>query len=265
MLPSDLTKRWQKWLDNLPDIQNITLDRWYGSTNTDTELNVFADASKIAYDVACCITFKVNNRLKCSFIMSKSKLAPVNKKPKSIPQLELQAALITSRLKQKVIKEFKIPIKEIFMWADSKIVLHYLQNEGRNIGIYVGHRVNQILENTKLNECNYVFSESNIADKTSKYQIFKQLSLEKSWFNDPTILLNNDFNIEIQNEKFSINSINITKSIVKKFTLNWEYYSSFTKLTRHLAWIIKLLKKWLNWKRGHASKEDFNYLKFKDI
>ena len=27
LLPSDLTKRWQKWLDNLPYIQNITLDR----------------------------------------------------------------------------------------------------------------------------------------------------------------------------------------------------------------------------------------------
>ena len=116
-----------------------------------------------------------------------------------------------------------------------------------------------------MNEWNYVSSESNIADTTSRYQTFKQLSLEKSWFNGPTILLNNDFNTETENEKFSINSINITKSSVKKFTLNWEYYSSFTKLTRHLAWIIKLLKNWLNWKRGHASKEDFNYLKFKDI
>ena len=27
LLPLDLTKRWQKWLDNLPDLKNITLDR----------------------------------------------------------------------------------------------------------------------------------------------------------------------------------------------------------------------------------------------
>ena len=116
-----------------------------------------------------------------------------------------------------------------------------------------------------MNEWNYVSSDFNIADKTSRYQTFKQLSLETSWFNGPTILLNNDFNIETENEKFSINSVNTTKSSVKKLTLNREYYSSFIKLTRHLAWIIKLLKNWLNWKRGHASKEDFNYLKFKDI
>ena len=143
--------------------------------------------------------------------MSKSKLARVNKKSKSIPQLELQAALIPSRLKQKIIKEFKIPTKETFMWTDSKKVLHYLQNEDRNLGIYVSHRVNEILESTKLNEWNYVSSESNIADKASRYQTFKQLPLEKSWFNSPTFLLNNDFNIETENENFSRDSINITK------------------------------------------------------
>ena len=44
--------------------------------------------------------------------MSKSKHAPVNKKSKSIPQFELQAAVIASRLKQKITKKFKIPIKK---------------------------------------------------------------------------------------------------------------------------------------------------------
>ena len=67
--------------------------------------------------------------------MSKSKLAPVNKKSKSIPQLELQAALIASRLTQKIIKGFKIPRKETVMWTDSKIVLHYLQNDDCNFVI----------------------------------------------------------------------------------------------------------------------------------
>ena len=51
----------------------------YGSTDTDTELHVSADASKMAYGVACYIRFEVNNRPKCSFVMSKSKLASVNK------------------------------------------------------------------------------------------------------------------------------------------------------------------------------------------
>ena len=196
------------------------------------------------------------------FCYVKIQTCAVNKKSKLIPQLELQATLIASRLKQKIIKVFKISIKETFMWTDPKIVLHYLQNEDHNFGIYVSHTVNEILENTELNEWNCVSSESNIADNTSRYQTFKHLSLEKSWFIGPPFLINNDFNIETQNEKFSVNSINITKSSLKQFTLRWEYYPSFAELTRHLALIIKLLK---NWKSRHSSKEDFNYLKFKDI
>ena len=87
-------------------MHNITLNKWYRSTDTDIELHVFADASKTGYYFACYIRFKVNNQPKCSF-MSKSKLAPVNKKSKSIPQLELQAALIASHLKQKIQKNSK--------------------------------------------------------------------------------------------------------------------------------------------------------------
>ena len=73
LLHSHLLKHRQKWLDNLPDIQNIILGRGYRSMDTDIELQVFADASKIAYSVACYIRFTVNNHSKCSFVMSKSK------------------------------------------------------------------------------------------------------------------------------------------------------------------------------------------------
>ena len=78
----------------------------------------------------------------------------------------------------------------MFVRINSKRVFHYLQNEYRNPGIYVSYRINdEILKNTKLNEWNYISSESNISDKISRYQTFKQLSLEKSWFNGLTFLL----------------------------------------------------------------------------
>ena len=144
--------------------------------------------------------------------MSKSKLAPVNKISKSIPQLELQASQVASFLKQKITTKFKIPIKETFIWTDSIIVLHCSQNEDRSFGTYISYRVNEILENTEYSERNYV------VDKTSIYQTFKQLSLEKFWFNGAAFLLNNDFNIETENEKLSVNSTNITESTLKIYT-----------------------------------------------
>lgn len=80
--------------------------------------------------------------------------------------------LIAARLKQKIIEEFNISIKETFMWTDLKVFLHYLQND-RNFGIYESYRVKNILENTEFNDWNYVSSESNITDKTSSYQILE--------------------------------------------------------------------------------------------
>lgn len=78
----------------------------------------------------------------------------------------------------------------MFVRINSKRVFHYLQNEYCNPGIYVSYRINdEILKNTKSNEWNYISSESNIADKISRYQTFQQLSLEKSWFNGLTFLL----------------------------------------------------------------------------
>ena len=150
-----------------------------------------------------------------------------------------------------------------------KIVLSYLLNEDYNFGIYVSDRVNEILENTELNEWNYLSSESNIADKTSRYQTLKELSLEKSWFSGTTFLLNNDFNIENKNENLSVNNITSQNQTFKNSHsigklirhLAW----IIELLNRHLAWIIEQLKNWLNWKRGHSNKEDFNNLKFKDI
>ena len=78
------------------------------------------------------IYFILNKHSKLCFVILKSELAPANKKSKSIPQLELQAALIVSRLKQKIMKQFKTPIEETFMWADSKRDLSYLQNKDCN-------------------------------------------------------------------------------------------------------------------------------------
>ena len=197
--------------------------------------------------------------------MSKSRLAPVNQKAKSIPKLELQAALIASHLKVKIVNEFKIPVRETFMWTESKVVLHYLNNEDRNLGACVAHRVNEILENTNKTEWYYVSTESNVADSTTRYQDFRQLSLNSVWFQGPKSLLQENFFSPKDLNTFSVITINIAKTKVQNFTINWEYYSSLLKSTRNLAWIIKLKRNWINWKKGESHRENFTFLKLSEI
>ena len=62
----------------------------------------------------------------------------------SIPNLELQAAVIAVRLKITAMEEINLQIKKIFFWFDSKTVLNYIRNEHSNLSVYVAHRINEI-------------------------------------------------------------------------------------------------------------------------
>ena len=48
----------------------------------------------------------------------------------AIPQLELQAAVLASRLKTTILSELKLNVvNQVFLWSDSSTVLKYSKNE----------------------------------------------------------------------------------------------------------------------------------------
>ena len=85
-LPLDLEIRWKNWLMNLPKINQVSLPRWYGFSFVDTsciESYIFADASNspfgtVRYGTVAFFRRKKQDTVKCSFILSKSRLAPAN-------------------------------------------------------------------------------------------------------------------------------------------------------------------------------------------
>ena len=88
-IPEDLVKRWKRWLYNLLKIENIGIPPWIGFIDGEnckieqTELIIFSDASKPAYSDVTYV--KVNKyktkRLKCTFFLLNSHLAPLKKNP----------------------------------------------------------------------------------------------------------------------------------------------------------------------------------------
>ena len=78
------------------------------------ELHVFADASSYAYRTAAYFRFIQEHKVKCMFIASKLRLVPLSQEP-SIPRLELQAAVIATRLKNTIVNEIPIEMRNIFM------------------------------------------------------------------------------------------------------------------------------------------------------
>ena len=93
---------------------------------TSTQLHDFSDALQQGYGAVSYLRVAdVAGNVKCSFVMGKSRLAPI--KPITIPQTELSAAVVSTKLDKMMRNELSLPISESFFWTDSTCVLPYIR------------------------------------------------------------------------------------------------------------------------------------------
>ena len=211
-IPDDLKNQWNLWKHSVLKLSSISVPRWIKFKTSDTqtvELHIFADASSKAYGAAAYIKITNLSSSHCNLILGKSKIAPMKNKLSTIPRLELQAALIASRIKVTVLEEMNINIDSTFMWSDSTTVLNYIRNTTTNFGPYIMRRCNEIRENTEINEWRYIPTDLNIADILSRGITTENPNLLDSWFIGPTFITepNKNYNFEP-----NYDNVNSTKS-----------------------------------------------------
>ena len=190
------------------------------------------------------------------FIASKSRLVPLSQEP-SIPRLELQAALIATRLKDTKVNEILIEKRNKFLWTDSKIKLNYLNNNDTNFGVYIAHWINEIRQSTDPHNWHYIKSKRSPSDHTTCYQDFLSLSRNGSWIFGPSFLkeepcfeMNNNYIIVLTQQANTQNK-SANSSMNNTYPqISWSYYSSLEKKIRATSWIKKLKSNWIKWKRG---------------
>ena len=105
LIPEDVKVRWAKWRAELLQMWNISIPRCYKPLNFGrmlrTELHYFSDATVKGYGQ--CSYSRLNDenqRIHCSFVMGKSRVAPL--KPVTISRLELTAAVCLVRISQQL-------------------------------------------------------------------------------------------------------------------------------------------------------------------
>ena len=156
--PDKVVKEWQMWCNTLQNLDTYEVTRCYKLCGfgkaKEFWIHHFSDASEEGYGQVSFIRM-VNcvGAIHCNFIMGKTKVTP--KKIVSIPCLKLVAVTLSVKIKF-LGKELNIDCLQETFWSDSKVVLGYIKNTTKKFKIFADKRIQQIHENSEVNQWRYV-------------------------------------------------------------------------------------------------------------
>lgn len=106
----------------------------------------------------------------------------------TIPRLELQAAVLSIRLSERIQREIGIEFGEVRYWTDFEVVPKYIFNDHKRFTVYVGNRVAQIREKSNPDQWHYCPSEVNPSDDASRGLRPADLTSDCRWLIGPSFL-----------------------------------------------------------------------------
>ncbi|XP_071946012.1 uncharacterized protein [Antedon mediterranea] len=176
-LPTSVQDWWVKLFKEMKELNTISFDRCLTPPTTTEEpiLCMFADASEDAFGSCAYIRWKVdNNQFDVKFVAAKSRVTPLKKL--TIPRLELQAALVATRLHTIIIDETRIKFNKVIFLTDSMIVLAWIRSQARGFKSFVSNRIGEIQSMSEPSQWRHVPGEHNVADDVSRGIPVKQLN-----------------------------------------------------------------------------------------
>ena len=118
--------------------------------------------------------------------MGKCRNAPIREW--SIPRLELQAAVLSSRLHKLIYNELELTISRTFFWSDSMTTLQYIKNERRRFRPFVVNRLSEIHDVSSPSDWKYVPGDLNPASDGSRGMKIKAFQPTCRWWTGPSFL-----------------------------------------------------------------------------
>ena len=149
-LPSAVQEKWHSLFKEMKELNEVSFPRSLSPpapADSQPTLCVFADASPDAFSACAYIRWAVEkDKFDIRFIAAKSRVAPLKKI--TIPRLELQAAVLASRLQATIKEESRFQFKETVIFTDSAIVLAWVRGNIRRYKPFVSSRIGEIQSQT---------------------------------------------------------------------------------------------------------------------
>lgn len=241
-LDHDLTREWVNFTEQLPLVANLRIPRLIPSIGI-CRLIVFADASEKGM-AACAYLQSEGSTITSHLVKAKSQVAPL--KQLTINKLELGAAVLAAKLARSVADTIDISLDSVHLFTDSKTVLLWLRKPVHLLKTFEANRVTQIHELTAGCTWRHVESASNPADLNSRGVDVHDLMTSQLWWHGPTFL---QLPPSAWVSKYvgqcttRPNQPSVAASPSKPpdiFLI--ERFSSLTKLTRVMAYILRFIK-----------------------
>ena len=191
-LPNEQAVRWQEWFQELPELRNLAINRCFKdpqqpSSAATLTVHCFTDASDRAIAAAVYVRAAYpDGTVRITLAASKAKPAPI--KRQTIPQLELRAAVLGSRVSCLVAGAIGIPVSGHFFWTDSMNVLGWIQSHSRRYKVDIGNRISELQSVTKSHQWRHVPGKQNPADKATRGMSAAEICSDVVWHNGPGFL-----------------------------------------------------------------------------
>ncbi|XP_043485344.1 uncharacterized protein LOC122513137 [Leptopilina heterotoma] len=184
-LPPHLTAKWNAFMDQLKDINELPFPRWIKITpDASLELHVFCDASQPALAAAVYLrAVDPDGKVKTSLVCAKTKVAPI--KRLTIPRLELSAAVIGSKLVHHVQQVLNLEKVAIHLWTDSAITYTWINNHPSRWKEFVHNRVCFIQELILTAKWYFIPGKENPANLATQGLSPVELAQNKHWWTCP--------------------------------------------------------------------------------
>ena len=258
-IPQPQRAKWCAWLDQLPCLQTVSFPRCYKAENVhvqELQLHTFCDACELGYGAVSYLRIiSVTNEIHCSFVMSKSRVAP--QRLRTIPRLELSAAVLGVQLSKFIQREMDLPIHTVFFWTDSTAVLQFINNTQKRFNTFVANRLLKIHNGSSPDQWHYVNTFHNPADVLSRGETPSAADQHPMWFRGPPFLWQTavhwpisplippllENNAELK-ESIKLNVAQVTnlkEARNQNFLIDLcDRYSSWFRLQKAVAWLLRL-------------------------
>ena len=250
-LPYDVKDKWIQLFKEMKELDRIGFKRCLVPPETPElpVLCVFSDASQEAFGACAYIRQKTKQgTYEVNFVAAKSRVAPL--KQLTIPRLELQAAVLASRVAKTIVKECTIQFADVKFFTDSSITLAWIQSPSRSFKPFVSARIGEIQNNSDPSQWKHIPGEENVADDVSRGLHVKQL--KGRWMNGPEFLKLPEEQWPVQTatlqqegdmERRHVNAVTTVPPADVGNVIDVKNFSSWRRLIRVTAWIRRLTEK----------------------